>query len=52
MEDHFWEQVYPCDNCEDSGICDGWESRYCCELCWYLSEDNEPDCSECDPSNI
>lgn len=39
----------PCDTCNKSEWCDGWEARYCCELCQYLGGG---DCDSCDPMDI
>ena len=38
----------PCENC--TSVCDGWEARYCCTLCYFENED--PDCENCDPWEI
>ena len=38
---------YPCDNCPQD--CDGWEAKFCCELCQYLGGG---DCDDCDPMDI
>lgn len=38
----------PCARCKNT--CDGWEARYCCTLCHYISD--EPDCDSCDPWDI
>ena len=44
------EVEYPCDTCSVADSCDMWEAKYCCDLCHYYSED--PDCENCDPSDI
>lgn len=41
----------PCKDCGDD--CDVWERQYCCELCRWLNDDEEPIyCDECDPMDI
>ena len=42
---------YPCDTCSSRDSCDGWEAKFCCELCNYLYDGN-PDCEDCDPMDI
>ena len=41
---------YPCDNCPRAEWCDGWEAKFCCELCQYLGGGS--DCDDCDPMDI
>ena len=41
---------YPCDSCAQRDTCDGWDAQFCCRLCHFHNDD--PDCSNCDPSDI
>lgn len=40
------EDKCPCDDCPYE--CDGWDSRYCCELCHWLGAEHCDDCDEGD----
>ena len=48
--DNCIDDEYPCDNCAMQDTCDGWDARFCCVLCRYNNDD--PDCSNCDPMDI
>lgn len=41
----------PCNDCDKSEFCDGWEARFCCELCNWIYEGNTP-CDDCDPMDL
>ena len=43
---------YPCDDCPSRDACDGWEARFCCTLCRWNYDDNDPPCEDCDPMDI
>lgn len=43
------DEDYPCNDCPRAEDCDGWEARYCCELCEYMGRG---DCENCDPMDI
>lgn len=45
----YYDDDYPCDNCDRVDYCDGWEAQFCCTLCEYHGGD---DCSKCDPMDI
>ena len=42
--------THPCDICDRKDSCDTWEAKFCCALCYYYSD--EPDCDNCDPTDI
>ena len=44
------ESEHPCNDCPKAEFCDGWEASYCCTLCSYYND--EPDCENCDPTDI
>lgn len=47
-EDDYYDEN-PCTDCGKADYCDGWEARYCCDLCNYLGGG---DCDTCDPWDI
>lgn len=49
MDNEIFDEDYPCDNCSSADTCDGWEAKFCCELCEYLGGG---DCDDCDSMDI
>ena len=43
------DEDYPCDECPAADYCDGWEAKFCCDLCRYIGCE---DCDNCDPGDI
>lgn len=45
----YYDEEYPCDDCQNRDTCDGWEARFCCTLCHYNGLE---DCDNCNPMDI
>lgn len=48
-EEDYYDDENPCTDCKHSDYCDGWEAKFCCDLCRYFGGD---DCEHCDPMDI